>query len=248
MQAFPLRPFDRDTANFGGVSFLFRRFRFSEALPFFLLAGGLFPSPTLLPVLVTLAALALLPLRLIGKGTHSLRCEVCPCGIPLLLLWAALFALSSLGGSEEGVLRALLSLSPLLFAFSSDGCLQAGALATALAGALAVGEKLFGKAAAGWMDLSLFSALGGRAAFPFGNPNLLSAFLLLGLPLCLALAEERPRFGGALSLFAFGGILASLSRTAMLGAGCLLLFWAARRTKEIRSSRSGGGKLLFFQL
>ena len=247
MQAFPLRPFDRDTANFGGVSFLFRRFRFSEALPFFLLAGGLFPSPTLLPVLVTLAALALLPLRLLlGNGTPPLRCEVCPRGIPLLLLWAAFFALSSLGGSEEGILRALLSLSPLLFAFSSDGCLQAGALATALAGALAVGEKLFGKAAAGWMDLSLFSALGGRAAFPFGNPNLLSAFLLLGLPLCLALAEERPRFGGVLSLFAFGGILASLSRTAMLGAGCLLLFWAARRTKH--PSRAAAVSVLFASL
>lgn len=221
MQISPLRPLRGDTVNRHGVSFLFRFFRFREALPFFLMAGGLFPSPTLVPVLAALAALSLLPFR--KKLSPP----------PALLLWSASWALGAAGGGWEGLLRALLALTPLLLMDAdSQSCIRAGAIATALAGALAAGEKLLGRAAAEWMDASRFAALGGRAAFPFGNPNLLSAFLLMGLPLCLALQEERPLPGALCALFSLLGILASLSRTAMLGAGALLLFWLFRRAKR----------------
>lgn len=245
MDRFPLRPFYGDTAKHGGVSFSFSGFLFSEGLPFFLLAGGLFPAPTLLPVAVTLLCLPALlrPLRRkkrpAAEGTPPslglLRGGSLPFprGASLLLLWAALLALSALGGGGEGLLRALLALSALAVARTAEEhSLQAGAVAAALAGALAIGEKLLGRAALGWMDAARFSDLGGRAAFPFGNPNLLSAFLLLGLPLCLATAEQRPPLGGVLSLLTLGGILATLSRTAMLGAGCLFLLWMLRRAKH----------------
>ena len=198
-----------------------RFFRFREALPFFLIAGGLFPSPTLVPTLAALGALLSLPLR---KGLRP---------PPALLLWSASWALGAVGGGWEGLLRALLALTPLLLADADpQSCIRAGAAATALAGAVATGEKLLGRAAVGWIDVSLFASLGGRAALPFGNPNLLSAFLLMGLPLCLALREERPAAGMLCALSALFGILSSLSRTAMLGAGALLLFWSLRRARS----------------
>lgn len=99
----------------------------------------------------------------------------------------------------------------------------------AAAAAVAISEYLLGKAGTSFVDASRFGELA-RAGAPFGNPNLLAAYLLPLLALLLALWEEQwdvrllP-----LALLLFGGIAVSFSRGAWAVTLLLLAVFFVKR-------------------
>lgn len=114
---------------------------------------------------------------------------------------------------------------------------KALAVIGALLGLFATVEVFGGKAAAQWSDVSRFGKLS-RAAFPFGNPNLLGAFLA---PCAIFALSEY--FGAPkkrkilfLSLFLLSGIGLSFtySRGAWLGffVGCSFFLWKKAKKRN----------------
>ena len=101
-------------------------------------------------------------------------------------------------------------------------------------GGVALWETACGKAAALWSDASRFGALN-RAALPFGNPNLLGAFLAPCAVLALGeLFRARTKLLPSLCLaLSLSGLMLTYSRGAWLGflAGALLVLFPILRRK-----------------
>ncbi len=93
----------------------------------------------------------------------------------------------------------------------SSLAIRLSALITALAGVL---QYALGNLTPMWLDADRFSDIGGRVTSFFGNPNILSVYLLLTLPFS-AVEAIRPGRRGAGRLFDVGCTLSSLA--------CLLL-------------------------
>ncbi len=143
----------------------------------------------------------------------------------------ALTAAGAITAPLPTALSVLLRLSfflPALFPHWREDLCRILSILGALLGALALLQILLGRGATGYSDTRLFGALA-RASFPFGNPNLLAAFLLPSVPLALGVAERAGRrrwlyiVCAALSLC---GVAATFSRGAILAlfVGCLWLF------------------------
>ena len=97
------------------------------------------------------------------------------------------------------------------------------------AAAVAILEYAMGKAGTSFVDASRFGSLA-RAGAPFGNPNLLAAYLLPLFALLLSLWEEK--WDARLlppALLLFGGIVVSFSRGAWAVALLLLGLFAVKR-------------------
>lgn len=130
---------------------------------------------------------------------------------------------------KETLLATFLRLSffiPLLFPRTAQ---RIPALFSFVGGALGVGalaELLLGNGKTGYVDTTRFSSLS-RAAGPFGNPNVLAAFLLPAALFSLAHAFHQKEWRALYFLaflFSLGGICATFSRGGMLAVGVGILW------------------------
>lgn len=151
----------------------------------------------------------------------------------------ALTAAGAITAPLPTALSALLRLSfflPGMFAHRRENFCRIFALLGGILGLLALLQVALGRGATGYSDTRLFGALA-RASFPFGNPNLLAAFLLPTVPLALGAAERTGRRRWlylACALLSLGGVAATFSRGAILALfiGCFWLY--ARRLGVFR--------------
>ena len=201
-----------------------------------LLLFVLFPFTALFPHAHLFAALFVLLFWavLLWRGER----EACAFGGDVILY--SLFLSFSLSGCIlpsarwETLLSACLRLSyflPLLFHRRMQKGMWIFSLFGGVLGLLALLSLAFGYGKAGYDDPSLFPTLS-RASFPFGNPNILAAFLLP--PTLLSLRDATPPTGvRPLSLLSFllgsAGIAASYSRGALVALFLAALFLLIRR-------------------
>lgn len=139
------------------------------------------------------------------------------------------------GAAKDSLLFFALALSgflPTLYPCTRRAFSRALAFSGGVCGALAAFEYLSGRALALWSDGERFGALA-RAGAPFGNPNILGAFLSV----CLIFAFDEMRRAlkrGGWSLYALcfslslGGLLLTFSRGAWFGAAFGFLFYLFR--------------------
>lgn len=92
-------------------------------------------------------------------------------------------------------------------------------------------QNFFGSGDTTWHDADMFADIKSRVVSTFENPNVLAEYLIMILPLCVALffacKGGKPKFGAALLLALFGGCLIyTWSRGAWLGLliGLLIFF------------------------
>lgn len=72
--------------------------------------------------------------------------------------------------------------------------IKAVALSASICAFIGVLEYFLGMAQIGWLDVEMFSSIGGRAVSLFENPNVLGTYLVLGAPLTLSLVSiEKDR-------------------------------------------------------
>ena len=158
--------------------------------------------------------LALLAMLLLGGVvTHGGRASLYS-ALTYALLGLTYFAVVGLVRSQKGVRRVI---RVMLFS----------CVATALLG---VGQYAFSRPALQYVDMSLFSDLGGRVTALWGNPNILAEHLILLLPTSLTLLLLQRRllrgFGGALCMVAIAVCLIfTWSRGAWLGCLIALLLY-----------------------
>lgn len=132
---------------------------------------------------------------------------------------------------------------PHLFPRVKGWAYDALPLSGGLLGGAAVAELLLGKGETGYHDTAIFAQLS-RAAGPFGNPNLLAAFLLPAALLALGGALWGERRRGYLVCFfsSLAGVCATFSRGAILAlaVGVLWLLWQRFGARDLLT----GGLLL----
>ncbi len=221
---------------------------------------AVFPFLSLLPhpTYLLLGGLLLLDGAWLWKaicGKRQLRFGVIE---SLLLLLVLSFLLSSFGtvGGRATLLHGvtfsflLLSYFPLksmlsgaLWRRRSLVALQIGGIACSLLG---IWQYFFGSLELRWVDVSRFSDLGGRVTASFSNPNLLSVYLLLLLPLALSgmtSGEHSWRmrvFFGVAFLGEALCLILTFTRGAWLGALAALFLWTL-----LSSARTRGTVILF---
>lgn len=153
--------------------------------------------------------LALLALTLLGGLiTHGGRASLYS-ALAYVCLGLMYFVVVGLVRSQKGVWRVMLV---LLFS----------CVTVALLG---IGQYIFSRPALQYVDLSLFSDLGGRVTALWGNPNILAEHLILLLPLALtALILQRRLLRGFGSALCVAAIALCLILTWSRGAwlGCLI--------------------------
>lgn len=184
---------------------------------------ALFPHAHLFAALFVLLFLAVFVLH--GeRGECAFRGDV--------ILYSLFLALSLSGcilpsARWETLLSACLRLSyllPALFYRRIREGRRIFSLLAGLLGLLALLELALGHGATGYDDPSLFPTLS-RASFPFGNPNILAAFLL---PLTLLSLRDAIPPTGVRPLFLLSFLLGSAGIAASYSRGALLsLFLAA---------------------
>ncbi len=155
---------------------------------------------------------------------------------------AALFP----SGDMLAVLSALLWVLAAFFPFTSRMkkviLPRALALTGGILGLGAAWEVLSGTALSLWSDAARFGSLA-RASFPFGNPNLLGAFLapsaIFALAECLSGKGRKKLLFILLFSFSGLGLLLTYSRGAWLGflSGSVLFLWQ-RCTPEKHKTRA----------
>lgn len=149
---------------------------------------------------------------------------------------------------RETLLTTVLRLSffiPLLFPRIERRIPTLLALMGGVLGAVASVELLLGYGKTGYADTTRFSSLS-RAAGPFGNPNILAAFLIPATLFALAHAlhqRERRCLYLLAFLFSLGGICATFSRGGMLAVGVGILWLLFKKYGFFRTLM--GGLLLF---
>ncbi len=156
-----------------------------------------------------------------------------------------LFLAFSLSGAILSLARASTLLStvlrlsffiPAIFSRKKDQIGTSMAFVGGVLGFLALAELLLGGGKVGYDDAFLFGGLA-RACGPFGNPNLLAAFLLPSAMLAAErfLFRERRRLAFLLCyLSCLLGIAASFSRGALLAVGLGSLWLFSRKYGEGR--------------
>ena len=152
-------------------------------------------------------ALLFLMLMLFGGiFTHGGRASLYS-ALSYVCLGGIYFMVANLIRTQQGVHRAL-------------ALLLSGATAVALIGVL---QYLFSDLSMDYLDLRLFSDLGGRVVSTWENPNMLAEYLILLLPLLLGVLLHQRRWSAVSGLtLALVSVLACLiftwSRGAWLGA------------------------------
>lgn len=184
--------------------------------------------PELAAVLATVVAVALV---VWGAGVLGRRV---PVSGPVM--WAGLLV---------GWTAAVALARPVCFGMAgylvAGGAVAAGLLLAAMTprggywGGIALAAA--GLAAAGWLVAEALW-LGGRPGGPTGNPNLSAAACLVTLA-ALPAIRIRPAVRLMLAAAMLGGIAASGSRGALLGAVLLGLLWAVRRKGRLRWLAAG---------
>jgi len=98
-------------------------------------------------------------------------------------------------------------------------------------------QNFFGVTSAKWLDKNMFGSIEGRVVSTFENPNVLAEYLIMLIPLLLALViladTKRTRFAVFLALvFSLGCLVYTWSRGAwlgfMLGAAIFLLMYSKK--------------------
>ena len=191
----------------------------------------LLPFSALFPHAHLAAALWLFLILFVGAMTVSgkalLRLPRTSFPFCALLLLTAAGAVNATRATLLAVFLRLSFFLPALFWRRREDFCRILAFLGALLGALALLQLWLGRGAVGYDDARLFATLA-RASFPFGNPNLLAAFLLpcalLALDRAACASRGRWLYLGFAAL-ALCGIGATFSRGAMLAAfvGCLWL-------------------------
>lgn len=230
--------FDNKTSLFGKQDTLER-----ILLAFFIFAMPLFSLLSHPRAFVAACVLFLLLLALHDKRKISI--EGREGRFYILFLATVLAGAFKAGAAKDSLLFFVIALSgilPLLFPEAKRIFSQALSLSGGACGALAVWEYTTGHALALWSDSERFGALS-RASAPFGNPNVLGAFLSVCLIFALHEARRALRTGGwtvyAVCFFlSLGGLLLSYSRGAWLGAAVGVLFYLGRSLWE--KKRRGG--------
>ncbi len=162
--------------------------------------------------------------KLIG-GKRIFRAELLDGSVLLLSLLYLAGGLVTRGG-QASLRAALVYVAFLLCYFLSTSLLRTQAWIYRIVGAMSVScvivaclgiaQYFFADLGARYLDLSLFSDIGGRVYATMENPNMLAEYLVLLIPVLLALLLRQRR-----ALRGFGMLLA-------LGAavGCLILTWS----------------------
>lgn len=195
------------------------------------------PTALLLPVLGVTVLGALF--KLIG-GKRVLRLELLDGSILLFGVIILLGGVVSYGG-RASLRSALMYASLMLCYFLAANLLRTGAwirrvvwalvASVLLVSLLGIGQYVLGDLGLQYLDLTLFPDLGGRVYATLENPNMLAEYLILMLPLLLAVTsnQKRPLRGFGMLLIAALDVVCLVltwSRGAWLSVGiCLLLFF-----------------------
>ena len=195
-----------------------------------LLSVGLCPFLTVLPhptlvLLVMVGATALSYAIKLLCGKRVLHIQLMDSAILLLLFLFVLGGVVTRGGAAS--LHSALTYATLMLIYfmvanlirSQEGVrrmLRVLLISGALVAALGLWQYFFGSLELRFVDMSLFSDLGGRVFATFENPNMLAEYLALLLPLFLAVSLSAGgavrRAGGACGL--------------VLGLACLIFTWS----------------------
>ena len=133
------------------------------------------------------------------RGQRSLKIDVADGAVLLFALLLFFGGLFSAGGKESmkaalvyicfiaGYFLVVNLIRTREWIIRTVGALISGLLVESLIG---VGEYLLGFSKLNWFDTALFSGIEGRAVATFENPNILGEYIVLALPLAMALVAR----------------------------------------------------------
>lgn len=182
-----------------------------------------------LAAIILLGGVAYIAKLLLGKRTFLLQpADILVALLVIVYLFGGIF---SFGGTESlytGILTAALASSYFLVSNLLQNermCLRFArvlSLSMTVTAAVAIFQYFMGNADISlgeWIDTSVFPDITGRATAFFGNPNLLSAYLVMGIPVILSLFPTTTHFGHRfLSFIALSASVTALVLTFSRGA------------------------------
>ena len=206
---------------------------------------SLFGHPSLaLTSLVGISAFSYIVKLLRGKRIFKVK--IIDLSILAFMVMILMGGIITVGGAES--FRSALLSCVLIFGFFCvanlmrtekwlDRCVNALVFSSVSVAVIGVLEYSLGLATKGWVDLSKFSYIEGRAVSLFDNPNVLAMYLVLTFPLVLAKSsratlrkEKLLGFFAALSVLLC--VIFTWSRGAWLALIVSALFFLAARTRK----------------
>lgn len=97
-----------------------------------------------------------------------------------------------------------------------EKCLRAAAISAFAVSILGIIENFFGSPSSVWLDSSVFSSIDGRVVSTFENPNVLAEFLIIAIPLTVALSFTQDT--ARKKIFYFAAAIADMI--------CLVFTWS----------------------
>lgn len=214
-----------------------------------LVRRGLFAAPELLILLLLVGlpflnffahpSIVLCTLTSIASAVIFFKLLIGHCTIRFgaLELLVGVLSIMLLFGGKGGILQALLMLSfiPMEHFFSKPFWCERALIGICGAGcicsSIGILQYFLRKAELKWVDISRFSDIGGRVTAVFSNPNVLSVYLLLTLPLGLVMwsAGRQKLWKRILAVCSVSStavcLILTWSRGAWLGAIAALVLW-----------------------
>ncbi len=180
------------------------------------------------------------------RGKRIFKIKIIDLSIIAFMIMIMMGGIITVGGSES--FRSALLSCILIFGFFCvvnlmrtekwlDRCVNALVFSSVSVAVIGVLEYSLGLATKGWVDLSKFSYIEGRAVSLFDNPNILAMYLVLTFPLILAKASRarvrKEKILGFLSILAvLLCVIFTWSRGAWLALIVSTVFFLATRTRK----------------
>ena len=201
--------------------------------------------PTLYLAILVLVTAFFYVIKII-RGKRIFKLEALDCSI---IIFGALILISSIysAGGIESFFSALTSIVLMLGYFLLVNlmrtrewvkrCIFAFIFSASIASLIGIFEFVFGSQSNNWLDQSFHSIIKTRVISVFGNPNMLSVFLVMAFPFLLALSmrsrSKNERFlTRTLILILIACIIFTWSRAAWLALILGALLFAALYTKK----------------
>ena len=183
----------------------------------------------ILAAVILLGGIAYIAKLLLGKRTFLLQpTDIVVALLVLVYFFGGIFSFGGIGSLYTGLLAAAMASSYFLVSnlmANERMCLRFArvlSLSVTLTAAVAIFQYFIGNADAGlteWLDKTVFPDITGRASAFFGNPNILSGYLIIGIPVILSLFPTTTHFGYRfLSFIALSAASTALVLTFSRGA------------------------------
>lgn len=183
----------------------------------------------ILAAIILLGGVAYIAKLLLGKRTFALQpTDIVVALLVLVYLFGGIFSFGGTDSLYTGLLSAAMVSSYFLVSnlmANERMCLRFArvlSLSVTVTAAVAIFQYVIGsadQALTEWLDKTVFPDITGRASAFFGNPNILSGYLIIGIPVILSLFPTTKHFGYRfLSFIALSSATAALVLTFSRGA------------------------------